>query len=881
MEIPGYKIIDTLGEGGMAKVFLAIQESFEREVALKIMSPSLATDPSFGERFIREARIVSRLIHPNIVTVYDVGVHDGYHFLSMEYIPGRDLKHKRLELKLPERLQVIKEIARALDYAGKKGYVHRDVKPENIMLHEENGRAVLMDFGIARPSEVSSGMTQTGMAIGTPYYMSPEQAIGKLVDSRSDIYSLGVVLFQLLTGYVPFYADSAVAIGIKHISEDIPRLPPHLQVFQAVVDKAMAKLPDERYQTASALIADLDAIPATDIAAAEEASKSVVPPPEASQQGATVVTPAATMVTPAAPRVSETPATPARPPVSSRTVVRTTQAETLVQPAAKVVKPIKTAPIVATLEDRQGHLKPEPEGKRGGLWLGLVIVAGLAGGAWSAWTYKWLDPWLPPSLVSGDKVSADKSAPVEAATPTETTPTEATSTVAAPTQEQAADSVTEKPISDNPQGIGVGTQTDALAQDAGPDWAAQIDKLLPGAWDKPEALTELVRIYRDMQASTDPVWQEKGGQGLTSVQEHLATNLVTALDADDKEAAVAIKNQLETYFPGETLPLSLQEHLDRLAKQQSLAERLAQAKSYVAQGALSSPAGANALEIYRQILAKQPDQADANAGVAAILARFSELADKQAAAAKPEAALQLVRQGLQIDAANARLKRQEQDYLAAIQADKNLQAQLSKARTQESQNKLLEPAGDNVFDTLQALVKDYPKRKEPQAALANLEASLIKQLNNLVSQDALEDAESLLAKARERFPRSEALLAQRVEIETAYNLRRPSVDRVLISGQKITDMNGTQASSLDADRIIYIGFNYRRLKEETAVIQAILYEGSRSLQIAQTAVIISGESGTQYFRFERPVTGFPEGGYSIDFVLGEQILKTVAFSVKH
>lgn len=857
-------------------MFLAIQESFEREVALKIMSPNLATDPSFGERFIREARIVSRLIHPNIVTVYDVGVHDGYHFLSMEYIPGRDLKHKRLELKLSERLQVVKEIARALDYAGKKGYVHRDVKPENIMLHEENGRAVLMDFGIARPSEVSSGMTQTGMAIGTPYYMSPEQAIGKVVDSRSDIYSLGVVLFQLLTGYVPFYADSAVAIGIKHISESIPPLPKHLQVFQAVIDKAMAKLPEERYQTASGLIADLDAIPAADIAAAEEASQSFVLPPEASEQGPTVVTPVATMVTPVATRASETPATPSRPAVNSQTTVRSTQAAaTLVQPAATIVKPIKPAPIVATLEDRQGNLKPEQTSKSGGGWLGLVIVLGLAGGAWSAWTYKWLDPWLPPSLVSGDK-----SVPV-----LDSVPVEATPAVVAPVQEQPADPSQDKPVLDKPVAdkplLEKTGNTETVAQETGPDWAAEIDRLLPGALDKPEELTELVRIYREMQASSDPTWQEKGSLGLTSVQEHLATKLAAALDEDDSDAAVAIKNQIDAHFAGENLPPSLQEDLDRLAKMQSLEERLAQAKSYIAQGSLSSPAGANALEIYRQILTQQPDHADAKAGVAAIVTRYSELAEKQAAAAKPEAALQLVRQGLQIDPTHARLKRQEQDYLAAIQVDKQVQALLSKARTQEGQNKLLEPAGDNAFDTLQSLLKDYPQRKETKDALAKLEASVVKQLNSLISQDALEEAESLLAKARERFPRSEALLAQSVEVESAYNLRRPSVDRVLISGKELTGMDGEQASSVNADRVIYIGFNYRRLKEETAVIQAILYEGSRSLQIAQTAVVISGESGTQFFRFERPVTGFPEGGYSIDFVLGEHLLKTVAFSVKN
>ena len=199
-EIPGYTIERLLGQGGMACVYLAIQHSFEREVALKILSPTLAADASFCERYLRESKIVSRLVHPNIVTVYDVGAVGDFYYLSMEYVPGQDLKQSAHSLDLPQRLRVIKQVARALDVAGKKGYIHRDVKPENIMLHGEDGRALLMDFGIARPADVNTGMTQTGTAIGTPHYMSPEQARGKPVDSRSDIYSLGVVLYLLLTG---------------------------------------------------------------------------------------------------------------------------------------------------------------------------------------------------------------------------------------------------------------------------------------------------------------------------------------------------------------------------------------------------------------------------------------------------------------------------------------------------------------------------------------------------------------------------------------------------------------------------------------------------------------------------------------------------------
>jgi len=260
LEVPGYKILRTLGRGGMATVYLAEQEIFEREVALKVMSKALAADESFGKRFFREAKIVSQLVHPNIVTVHDVGVYEGNYYLSMEHIDGSDLKQVRHSLSLRKKIRAVLDIAKALEYAGSKGYVHRDIKPENIMFHKSDGRAVLTDFGIARAAETDTSMTQTGTAIGTPHYMSPEQAKGKPVDPRSDIYSLGVVFFLLLTGHVPFDAESAVAIGIKHITEPVPLLPEGLDALQPIIDTLLAKKLDIRYQTASEFIEDMERI---------------------------------------------------------------------------------------------------------------------------------------------------------------------------------------------------------------------------------------------------------------------------------------------------------------------------------------------------------------------------------------------------------------------------------------------------------------------------------------------------------------------------------------------------------------------------------------------------------------------------------------------
>ncbi|HEY6529070.1 MAG TPA: protein kinase [Cellvibrionaceae bacterium] len=260
LHIPGYRIVRTLGKGGMATVYLAVQEIFERPVALKVMAQGLADDPAFGKRFFREARIVSQLVHPNIVTVFDVGVHEGAYYLSMEYIEGQDLKQARKHLNLKQKIQAVQDIARALEFAAQKGYVHRDIKPENIMIAKADQRAVLMDFGIARAAETDLSVTQTGLAIGTPHYMSPEQAKGKAVDARSDLYSLGVVFYLLLTGKVPFDGDSAVAIGIKHITEPAPTVPASLEAAAPILSRLMAKSPADRFQQPADLVSALEAL---------------------------------------------------------------------------------------------------------------------------------------------------------------------------------------------------------------------------------------------------------------------------------------------------------------------------------------------------------------------------------------------------------------------------------------------------------------------------------------------------------------------------------------------------------------------------------------------------------------------------------------------
>lgn len=265
INIPGYTILSELGRGGMASVYLANQNCVDRQVALKIMDPSFAADPSFGERFIREAKIVAQLSHANIVSVIEVGVHGNTYFLAMDYHPGGDLKDKIEQGLTPaSALEYMQQIAKALEHAHGKGYIHRDIKPENILFNE-SGDAILSDFGIARAQTNTTNMTAVGSVVGTPRYMSPEQAKGIEVDYRADLYCLGVVFFEMLTNNVPYDADTDVAIGIKHISDPIPQLAaynPSLAVYQPIIDTLMAKSPETRCQSAAELYKVIDSIKA-------------------------------------------------------------------------------------------------------------------------------------------------------------------------------------------------------------------------------------------------------------------------------------------------------------------------------------------------------------------------------------------------------------------------------------------------------------------------------------------------------------------------------------------------------------------------------------------------------------------------------------------
>jgi hypothetical protein len=273
-----YRLRSKLGTGGMATVYLAHDNTLDRAVAIKLLNDETSAEPHLRERFNREARDVAKLSHPNVVSVTDAGEDGGRRYIVFEFVEGETLKQRiRRQGQLPpdEAAAYAIEIGRGLAAAHARKLIHRDVKPQNVLIDGE-GRAKLTDFGIAR--SIGEGTTATGKVLGTTDYVSPEQAMGDAVDERSDVYSLGIVLYEMLTGDVPFHASTPVAVAMKHVNEAVPdvqrRRPETSAALAAVVEKATEKDPRRRYPGVAEMLDDLEA------ALEVEVSRSPGPPAE-------------------------------------------------------------------------------------------------------------------------------------------------------------------------------------------------------------------------------------------------------------------------------------------------------------------------------------------------------------------------------------------------------------------------------------------------------------------------------------------------------------------------------------------------------------------------------------------------------------------------
>jgi len=326
-----YRVLSRLGSGGMADVFCAEDQQLGRKVALKLLHRRFAEDPGFVERFRREAQAAAGLQHPNVVSVYDRGSHNGTYYIVMEYLPGRTLKQlirDEAPLDAIRAIDITIQILKAARFAHRRGIIHRDLKPHNVMVEDDSDHIKVTDFGIARAG--ASDMTETGSIMGTAQYLSPEQAQGHAVSASSDLYSVGIVLYELLTGKVPFDAESAVTIALKHVSEAPvppsklnPKVPPELeQVVLWALNKDPVHRPADDDQLITALEQAKEAIISgsrgqrTASFAAVGGAPGALPPPPPSPAAPAAIPPAALVVPPGAEEPPAQVTEPGRPPGS-------------------------------------------------------------------------------------------------------------------------------------------------------------------------------------------------------------------------------------------------------------------------------------------------------------------------------------------------------------------------------------------------------------------------------------------------------------------------------------------------------------------------------------------------------------------------------------
>lgn len=425
-----YHIIEQLGEGGMAAVYKAFDTRLERFVAIKVITFGQYDKEMFLLRFEREAKALARLSHPNIVKVHDYGEEGGLPYLVMEYLPGGTLKSK-LGKPMPwhEAIQLILPIAQALGYAHNLNIVHRDVKPANILLNE-SGQPMLTDFGIAKILESDSQLqlTGTGVGIGTPEYMAPEQGQGLPVDRRADIYALGVVFYELITGRRPFQADTPMAVVIKHITEPLPRpqtFVPEIPVeIENIIFKALAKKPEDRYQDMASFAKALEKMlyqmhvdteqmtvkkeKAPEVTVTQTAPQPGFPPPSAIPQP------------PPTPPPPEAPSLPPKAPSSPYII----QTEPQVSPPPPAFAPTPSQPVMKAPPPPR-----EAKGKNTTIWLviggivgGIALIAALCIGAGA------LFPLLSPSTTVTSSISmatpSAKTQPVSATPIRQASPTQ-------------------------------------------------------------------------------------------------------------------------------------------------------------------------------------------------------------------------------------------------------------------------------------------------------------------------------------------------------------------------------------------------------------------------------------------------------------------------
>lgn len=856
IQIPGYKIIRELGHGGMAHVYLAVQESFGREVALKILSPHLSDDEQFSQRFLREARIVSQLNHPNIVTVYDAGRQGKHHYMSMEYIPGKDLKQLKNSISRKETIRIVKDIARALDFAGSKGFVHRDVKPENVMIHQTDNRVILMDFGIAHGDDVSHGMTQTGKAIGTPHFMSPEQTKGLKVDHRSDIYSLGVLLFQLLANYLPFDADSAVAVGIKHLTAPIPLLPGGLEIFQPIVNHCLSKQPQHRYQKAAELITALDKI-------TDEQLDNI-------DAKATVFKQAGTDHN-------------AETQVSDVVISKRRKIPDLVFPSgnknALVEEPVET--------------KPSNSRRRN-----LLILLFISTVIWAAnekqkelthfWGYKALPeivkvfPDLFPAsyLEFWAKKSINEN-PQAMVSPAVTELTATAPPLSGTENQPILNSKSELTETAQPNISATQPPQTALQEVQEPTKEESVAQLKEGLEHNPDNAIKLAAIYKAMLLESPQ--NPDARNGLKELREWYIQQISLAFATEDAALARQHITIMKQSFPRATK----NERFIRLEKKVAFLERInnhfLNAEKYFNAGALSKPIDRNALNEIQKILILSPNNEDAKNFIDKIASSYIEKTTQLQEQGNEHNALLMLEEGIAALNNNPALLNKRKNIKEQIKHNKNISALFQQAQKYQTAGQLIKPQAYNAYDIYQNILKKEPANLQAKAGLKSIHQQLAKNILSSIQKGQLESSGIYLQAAIQRYGKSSLLANAQLKLNDALDALAPKIETIILSSSPISTLVTKNPSNLilNLENTLYIGFNFINFDPTTTWLDATLFDNLKGIKVIQKPVVISSQFGEHFFEVNLPAKGFINNKYTLELKLKDKVLITKSFLVEH
>ncbi|MGH8479054.1 MAG: protein kinase domain-containing protein [Gammaproteobacteria bacterium] len=706
MNIPGYTILHEIARGGMGVVYLAIQKALDRQVALKVLPAAPARNPAFRKAFLDEGKAVARLAHPNIITLYDLGhTADGY-YISMEYIPGKNLKERIGEgLLLKDSVHVIVQLANALGYAHRHGVVHRDIKPTNVLFRDDRS-LVLTDFGVAKLQDEGILLHSGDALIGTPGYVPPERVKGEPEDARSDLYSLGALFYEMLLGMPPYAGENAQATASKHLHEPIPELPKILAFLQPILNRLLAKDPGERFRDTHEFVESLEGIVRARFVDDADLLRRL------EDQVALLVKPTQGLADRSVgPQVFDKTRDPGhgRPLVGARARGASRSRRLLGRLGWVAAGAVAVTVWHYGLAPRFWYpLDPQAEHVLQQLlaYEGTQPVESLLGqmGAESSYaTYTFALAVLQghPRVMEGLKEVAARFE------------TRARQAWRRGHMNQAL-LLVRQGLHFQPRHTGLATlehfmrrklwdkqraqiMAELLAQARGHMQEARlIESKGDNAFDTYNAVLLLDRTNREAR------------EGLTRIGRRLTEDAETARQAGDLERSLALIDQGLRVDPEESAFHTLK---DAVAEgQRALGEKhrrlvaqwLDRAQGQFQSGRLTTPPGDNAFETYRMLLAVVPGQAEALAGLEQIAERFVQLAEAAQEPGHVQASLALIDQGLQAVPGHARLA-ELRTALGSGQAEA-IRGLLGKAEQQLVASRLTAPKGDNALETYQQIL---------------------------------------------------------------------------------------------------------------------------------------------------------------------------------